>query len=124
MNENESWTEGLASERLTDATLDRLTYRCHIPETLGESHPLKDVKRRRKQSKKKDQNMTGEKKEANDKKLLSSTLNNRSEFSRQIGYTVRHICSLAGHYAFQPPFTRVIIRQAEEASARTAILNL
>ena len=29
----ESWTEVLGSERLTGATLDRLTHRCHIIET-------------------------------------------------------------------------------------------
>ena len=44
----ESWTEVLGSERLTGATLDRLTHRCHILETRGESYRLKDAKRRRK----------------------------------------------------------------------------
>ena len=42
------WTEVLGSERLTGATLDRLTHRCHILETRGESYRLKDAKRRRK----------------------------------------------------------------------------
>ena len=32
----EGWTEVLGSERLTGATLDRLTHRCHIVETRGE----------------------------------------------------------------------------------------
>lgn len=42
----ESWTEVLGSERLTGATLDRLTHRCHIIETKGESYRLKDAKGR------------------------------------------------------------------------------
>lgn len=47
----ESWTEVLGSERLTGAALDRLTHRCHILETTGESYRLKDAqKRRRKKS--------------------------------------------------------------------------
>ena len=50
----ESWTEVLGNERLTGATLDRLTHRCHILETRGESYRLKDAKRRRKPNKKKD----------------------------------------------------------------------
>ncbi len=50
----ESWTEVLGSERLTGATLDRLTHRCHILETRGESYRLKDAKRRRKQKPKND----------------------------------------------------------------------
>jgi len=33
----ENWTEVLDNERLTGATLDRLTHRCHIVETGGES---------------------------------------------------------------------------------------
>lgn len=49
----ESWTEVLGSERLTGATLDRLTHRCHILETRGESYRLNDAKRRRKKNKKK-----------------------------------------------------------------------
>ena len=44
----ENWTEVLGSERLTGATLDRLTHRCHILEASGESYRLKDAKRRRK----------------------------------------------------------------------------
>ncbi len=43
----ENWTEVLGSERLTGATLDRLTHRCHILEASGESYRLKDAKRRR-----------------------------------------------------------------------------
>lgn len=55
----ENWTEVLGSERLTGATLDRLTHRCHILETRGESYRLKDAKRRRKTNKKTDnQNST------------------------------------------------------------------
>ena len=42
----ESWTEVLGSERLTGATLDRLTHRCRIIETKGESHRLRDAKTR------------------------------------------------------------------------------
>lgn len=43
----ENWTEVLGNERLTGATLDRLTHRCHILETKGESYRLQDAKRRR-----------------------------------------------------------------------------
>ena len=43
----ENWTEVLGSERLTGATLDRLTHRCHIIECNGESYRLKDAKQRR-----------------------------------------------------------------------------
>jgi DNA replication protein DnaC len=46
----ENWTEVLGSERLTGAALDRLTHRCHILETKGESYRLQDAKRRRKPS--------------------------------------------------------------------------
>jgi hypothetical protein len=42
----ESWIEVLGSERLTGATLDRLTHRCRIIETKGESYRLKDAKAR------------------------------------------------------------------------------
>ena len=42
----ESWTEVLGSERLTGATLDRLTHRCRIIETKGESYRLHDSKTR------------------------------------------------------------------------------
>ncbi len=43
----ENWTEVLGSERLTGAALDRLTHRCQIIETAGESYRLKDTQRRR-----------------------------------------------------------------------------
>jgi DNA replication protein DnaC len=43
----ENWTEVLGSERLTGATLDRLTHRCHILEATGESYRLQDARRRR-----------------------------------------------------------------------------
>jgi len=43
----ENWTEVLGSERLTGATLDRLTHRCRILETRGESYRLREPKRRR-----------------------------------------------------------------------------
>ena len=46
----ENWTEVLGSERLTGATLDRLTHRCHILEAGGESYRLRDAKGRRKRS--------------------------------------------------------------------------
>jgi DNA replication protein DnaC len=46
----ENWTEVLGNERLTGAALDRLTHRCHILETSGESYRLQDAKRRRRQS--------------------------------------------------------------------------
>jgi DNA replication protein DnaC len=42
----ESWTEVLGSERLTGATLDRLTHRCQIIETRGDSYRLQDAKNR------------------------------------------------------------------------------
>ena len=50
----ENWTEVLVSERLTGATLDRLTHRCQILETRGESYRLQDAKRRRKPRKTKE----------------------------------------------------------------------
>jgi len=40
------WTEVPGSERLTGATLDRLTHRCQIIETKGESYRLRDAKAR------------------------------------------------------------------------------
>ncbi len=43
----ENWIEVLGNERLTGAALDRLTHRCHIIETKGESYRLQDAKRRR-----------------------------------------------------------------------------
>ena len=42
----EQWPEVLGSERLTGAVLDRLTHRCHIIESTGESYRLKDARRR------------------------------------------------------------------------------
>jgi DNA replication protein DnaC len=42
----ESWTEVLGSERLTGATLDRLTHRCKIIETKNESYQFQDAKAR------------------------------------------------------------------------------
>ena len=47
----ESWTEVLGSERLTGATLDRLTHRCKIIETKGESYRLHDAKARSRSAK-------------------------------------------------------------------------
>jgi DNA replication protein DnaC len=46
----ENLTEVLGSERLTGAALDRLTHRCHILETKGESYRLQDAKRRRRRA--------------------------------------------------------------------------
>jgi DNA replication protein DnaC len=43
----EEWKEVLGSERLTGATLDRLTHRCAIVETGRESYRLRDARRRR-----------------------------------------------------------------------------
>ncbi len=43
----ESWTEILGSERLTGATLDRLTHRCRIIETKGNSYRLHHATRTR-----------------------------------------------------------------------------
>jgi DNA replication protein DnaC len=43
----EQWPEVLGSERLTGATLDRLTHRCSVIETGGESYRLRDARRRR-----------------------------------------------------------------------------
>ncbi len=48
--QSENWTEVLGSERLTGAALDRLTHRCHILETKGESYRLQDAKRRRRRA--------------------------------------------------------------------------
>ena len=42
----EQWTEVLLSERLTGATLDRLTHRCTILETGGDSYRLRAARRR------------------------------------------------------------------------------
>jgi DNA replication protein DnaC len=46
----EEWKEVLGSERLTGATLDRLTHRCTIIETGRESYRLKEARRRRRES--------------------------------------------------------------------------
>jgi DNA replication protein DnaC len=46
----EQWTEVLLSERLTGATLDRLTHRCSIVETGADSYRLQDARRRRRGS--------------------------------------------------------------------------
>ena len=43
----EEWKEVLGSERLTGATLDRLTHRCTILETGRESYRLREARRRR-----------------------------------------------------------------------------
>jgi DNA replication protein DnaC len=43
----EQWPEVLGSERLTGAALDRLTHRCTILETGGDSYRLRDARRRR-----------------------------------------------------------------------------
>jgi DNA replication protein DnaC len=43
----EEWKEVLGSERLTGATLDRLTHRCTIVETGGESYRLREARKRR-----------------------------------------------------------------------------
>jgi len=43
----EEWTEVLGSERLTGATLDRLTHRCTIIETGQESYRLREARKRR-----------------------------------------------------------------------------
>jgi len=42
----ESWPEVCRSERLTGAVLDRLAHRVHILEANGESHRLRESKRR------------------------------------------------------------------------------
>jgi DNA replication protein DnaC len=47
----ESWTEVLGSERLTGAALDRLTHRCRIIETKGESYRVHDAKTRTRSTK-------------------------------------------------------------------------
>ena len=46
----ENWVEVLGSERLTGATLDRLTHRCHILECNGQSYRLADAKRKRRRN--------------------------------------------------------------------------
>jgi hypothetical protein len=47
----ESWTEVLGSERLTGATLDRLTQRCNITEAKDESYRLRNAKARSRRAK-------------------------------------------------------------------------
>ena len=42
----------LGSERLSGATVDRLTHRCHILEATGESYRLQDARRRQRRDKK------------------------------------------------------------------------
>ena len=42
----ENWVEVMGSERLTGATLDRLTHRVHILEANGPSYRLQDAKAR------------------------------------------------------------------------------
>ena len=44
----ERWVEVLGCERLTGATLDRLTHRCHVLEANGQSYRLIDAKKRHK----------------------------------------------------------------------------
>ena len=56
----ENWTEVLGSERLTGATLDRLTHRCHILETRGDSYRLREAKRRRGEKREKGQDAAQE----------------------------------------------------------------
>ena len=46
----EEWKEVLGSERLTGATLDRLTHRCTIVETGKESYRLREARKRRRRS--------------------------------------------------------------------------
>ncbi len=46
----ENWTEVLGSERLTGAALDRLTHRCQILETRGDSYRLQQAQRRQNRS--------------------------------------------------------------------------
>ena len=43
----ERWTEVLGNDRLTAATLDRLTHRGHVLEATGDSYRLKQARRRR-----------------------------------------------------------------------------
>ncbi|MBL6705043.1 MAG: ATP-binding protein, partial [Planctomycetaceae bacterium] len=46
------------SERLTGATLDRLTHRCHILEAGGESYRLRDAETRQTKRSSKSSNQT------------------------------------------------------------------
>jgi DNA replication protein DnaC len=61
----ENWTEVLGSERLTGATLDRLTHRCHILEATGESYRLQDARRLQGRDKKSTRNARTEVENAN-----------------------------------------------------------
>jgi len=54
----EQWTEVLGSERLTGATLDRLTHRCHILEMNGESYRLAEARRRGTKTRRTDEGST------------------------------------------------------------------
>ena len=44
----DEWAEVFGSERLTGALVDRLTHRCHILETNGESYRLRQAKKQTK----------------------------------------------------------------------------
>jgi DNA replication protein DnaC len=46
----EEWKEVLGSERLTRATLDRLTHRCTSVETGSESYRLREARKRRRRA--------------------------------------------------------------------------
>jgi hypothetical protein len=46
----ERWTEVLGNERLVGATLDRLTYRCHLLEATGENYRLREARQRQSES--------------------------------------------------------------------------
>jgi len=70
----ENWTEVLGSERLTGATLDRLTRRCHILEATGESYRPQDARRRQQRETAPTRNRTQEMGKSN----LSSTPRNRN----------------------------------------------
>lgn len=48
----ENWTEVLGNERLTGATPDRITHRCHILEAKGDSYRLQDARRSRRRKEK------------------------------------------------------------------------
>jgi DNA replication protein DnaC len=43
----EQWTKVFGNERLTGATLDRLSHRCHILKASGPSYRRQDATRRR-----------------------------------------------------------------------------
>jgi DNA replication protein DnaC len=71
----EQWTEVLGSERLTGATLDRLTHRCHIIEMNGESYRLKDARDRQRSKRRKDRKRRPEAPEASGAEALTSAEN-------------------------------------------------